>query len=366
MRIVHNLLRAVLVTALALTSTACMKQNARSEARLPSIDGIASKRLAESGREASITVLPTSLAGHPSVEVGQVVAILLEKRGMDRLALAEHPFTPPKHADMPALAVSLAEHVRAQQLPTDFALFTEMLGTPGRPIDEVRILVLDRNGAVAWADTQGKGSRAFDRASPGEPLAATMFMVDRLRPLLNLDSRERSAVGPIEGQWKIRTGLPTDAERTAMDDRLRAFASSSPSTTLAVYRPIDAAPRVASASALAAMISDQQLFRAVPVELAPPAGEQGMNQQRALWSLAAQFSEFLRANPPETEYALAVEYARSDNRIVGVQLVICTAKGEIVAADLQNDHLPDFQAMCPKSSEVCDRLVVRRLAALRR
>jgi hypothetical protein len=46
-----------------------------------------------------------------------------------------------------------------------------------------------------------------------------------------------------------------------------------------------------------------------------------------------------------------------------VHLILCDRQGEIVAADFQNSHHPDFQAAKPRTPEDCDALALTRFAS---
>ncbi len=82
-----------------------------------------------------------------------------------------------------------------------------------------------------------------------------------------------------------------------------------------------------------------------------------------LWSLAREFRDYIRAHPPETEYALYAEYAFNPQHANQgfVHFIVCDRKGEWVIVDFQNSHHPDYQSIGITSRASCDKLLVKRL-----
>lgn len=341
----------------------------------PPADSSAAGRFRAAGKAAGLTVLPTRVAGTNLPQVGEVVAMLLEKGGMTNLETSRAEFAPPAGADLAQTATALAAFVRASASPTEYTLYTEFQGTPGKGVSEVRAIVVDRRGEVAWQDSQKKGDADFDRVKPREPIQACQLVAERARPVLGLADPSKAAgpPGKIAQRWQKETGLPDQAERDAMAARAKAWRQQAGKSTMVVY-PAHAGDGFSAESAthLAKLISDQGLARATPAGSGPQLKVPGnINEQKVLWGMAHAFRDHVRQQPPEADYALYVDYLMGKDmtgatRVGAVHFAICTKAGELVVVDFQNSHGADFQAVGPKSREDCDRVVVRRLAGLLR
>jgi hypothetical protein len=115
------------------------------------------------------------------------------------------------------------------------------------------------------------------------------------------------------------------------------------------------------------MLNEQGVCQAEASETDPKLKIQGdPNEQKILWDTARAFRDFVRNNPPTTEYALLADYGispASDGKQQAnhVHLILCDRAGDWVLADYQNSHHPDFQSIAPKSRDDCCRLAVKRL-----
>jgi len=85
------------------------------------------------------------------------------------------------------------------------------------------------------------------------------------------------------------------------------------------------------------------------------------NVQKVLWDTARAFRDFVRKNPPATDYVAFADYGLSDTQVHYVHLIICDRAGDWVLIEMQNSHHPDFQRLAPESAADCNRLVVARL-----
>jgi len=140
-----------------------------------------------------------------------------------------------------------------------------------------------------------------------------------------------------------------------------------PGATLLVFPPRMAGKEasVLSASNVVRLLNNAGVCKAVQAQetillkssLADP------NELKALWGLASEFREYVRANPPTADYALYADYAfNPQNSDQGfVHFVVCDRAGEWVIVDMQNSHHPDYQSIGVVSRGRCDALLVKRL-----
>lgn len=166
-----------------------------------------------------------------------------------------------------------------------------------------------------------------------------------------------------------RTGFPSSAERSAMPPRQQVLQAGHASATVIVASvatpgrggaPHEFAARVAEA------LGATHLFKSVsaPAELAVlrlPRG--GINEARMLWDFARALQAYVKANRPDGDYVLAVDYAFNPSKWEQgyVHFVLCDRDGEWVLVDLQNSHQRDYKAIKPTSAPDCERLLLKRV-----
>ena len=165
-----------------------------------------------------------------------------------------------------------------------------------------------------------------------------------------------------------RSGLPPENERAALPERQQAMKQSLPGATLLVYPPRIGGNQTSSsecnqhchfllnqAGFCKAVAADQPVL--LKVSLADP------NELKALWDLAREFRDYVRAHPPAADYALYADYVfNPQNAEQGfVHFVVCDRNGEWVIVDMQNPHQPDYQSVGIISRDRCDQLLVKRL-----
>lgn len=322
------------------------------------------EQLKARGKEASLTVLPVGLAGNPSPQVGEVFGMLLERAGMTNLEIGGAEFRAPAKADLAQTASSLSEFVRANPIKTDYALFADFLGSPGK-VAEVRGVIVNKQGEIAWQDRQTVDDADFKRIHPREPMECILLLVERLRPVLNLGdpNRENAPQGKLAQRWEQETGVANEAEIKAMNERQQALKKAASKSTLLVY-PARAGgkPNPDSAVRLAKMFNDAGLVNATAASGGPQLDIKGnMNEQKMLWDMARAFREHVQSHAPEADYVLFADYLMGKDSVGGVHFALCDRKGDLVIVDYQNDHHPEFNAIKPKSVEDCDRLVLKRL-----
>lgn len=328
-------------------------------------DAAALAQFKASGKQAALTVVPTRLGGVASAQVGEVVAVMLERAGMTNLETSTAAFDPPDNANLAQTAGAFAEFIRTNPMTTEYALFTDILGTPQTGPTEVRAVVVTKAGAIVWQDRQAKGNPDFDRMGPREPMQCCLLLVERMRPMLGLDDPTRSDApqGRFAQRLQKNSGVPDKTELAAIEQRGKAFGKSAAHATLVVY-PTHAGHAYSPQSAkdIAAALSDKKLTNATPCEIGPRLQiASDMNEQKMLWSMARGFSEYVRQNPPDADYALYADYLMGKDMVGGVHFAICDRRGELVVVDFQNNHWSDFKMIDPRTREDCDKLIVRRV-----
>ena len=322
-------------------------------------------QLKSAGKDASLTVLPVGLGNKPSPQVGEVLGMLLERAGMKNLEVGTTEFRTPEKTDLAQTAASLAEFVKANPPATDFVLFADFIGSPGKGFTEVRGVIVNKQGEVAWQDRQTSADTDFKRLHAAEPMTCCLLLVERLRPLLNLGdpNREDAPQGKLAQRWEQKTGVPDEAEQKAIKERQQAFKKAASKATLVVY-PVRAGgkPNPDSADRLAKLFNEARLTKATAASEGPQFDIKGnMNEQKVLWDMARAFREYVQAHPPDADYALFADHLIGKDAVGGVHFAVCDRKGQLVIVDYQNDHHADFNAIKPKSAEDCDRLVLKRL-----
>jgi hypothetical protein len=122
---------------------------------------------------------------------------------------------------------------------------------------------------------------------------------------------------------------------------------------------------VPSATNVVRLINESGLCKAVQAEqpVILKSSQADPNELKTLWSLAREFRDYVRAHPPESDYALYADYVfNPQNAEQGfVHFVMCDRKGDWVIVDMQNSHHPDYQSVGVTSRARCDQLLVKRL-----
>lgn len=321
--------------------------------------------LKREGRNASITILPVVLAGRPAEPVAEALGMYLERCGMSNLEVGAAPFSPAADGDPDRTAAALGQFVAANPVRTGFALYAEFRGTPGKRVEEVRAVLVNRSGQLVWQDRRTGADADFARMRPAEPMQCVVLLADRLRPVLSLG--DPSAVGTPEGRlakrWSEKTGLPSDAERKGMAARAERFRASAAGASLLVF-PVLVNDRASAevGAALAKAIGAAGLARTTAAPEPPRIEVQGaMNEQKVLWDLAGAFRQHMRTSRPDADYAICAQYLLGPAGVGAVHFVVCDRAGEWVLVDFQNSHHPDFNRVSPRSEGDCGRLVVKRL-----
>ncbi len=336
----------------------------------------ASQVPASSSIAQSVTVFPIVLnSGAPipgvpaemSETLVRVVGLMLERGGMKEIEIANAKFIPPQDADLAKVAAAFGRFVRSQKLSTEYALYGQFIGTPGKGVNEIRLVVVDRRGKVVLSELRDRGQLSRLGEERVDPMIASYHLVSRLRPLWGLADSNRKDVpeGKMAKLIAEKSGLPSKAEQEAMQSRLKTLKQTVKTSTIAVFVQVSGKGSDAKAAdALAEMLTHDGIGRAEAIgaelkfEIKP-----SINQSRIISDTAKAFQKFLRKNPPTADYALLADYGigrSADGKTVlgGVGLILCDCNGDWVLVTGRNSHQPDFQQINPHSSDDCNRLVV--------
>jgi len=328
-------------------------------------DAEAAAALRNAGRDASLAVLPTIVAGRPMAPVGEVVALMLERGGMTKLDLPKDAFSPAADADPAAVAESFGAFVRDHPGESDFTLLADFAGSPQKGFESVTGWIVDRQGRLAWCERSAKGDRAFDRAKVRDPMGGCVLMAAMLRPALSLGDPTSSTAptGPIAERLRRESRVPDRAELDAIDARTKQFAARCGSSTmLVVPTRVNGQFSAESAARIAEQLTAARCGTVRTSPQGPTAARPStMNQQQVLWSLARELSAWAKSASPDADFVLMADELVGERGVLGVQIAICDRAGEIVFVDLQNDHQKAFAALKPSTAADCDRLVVEVL-----
>ncbi len=114
---------------------------------------------------------------------------------------------------------------------------------------------------------------------------------------------------------------------------------------------------------IGAFLTDEQLADVtITDERVPITSPWRRNQARMLRESAAEFAEYVKANPIDTEYALMPEYLMVGSGVVGgIHCYIVDAENRLAFVVLQNSHWPIFAEVNPKTIDDCTEVLIRVL-----
>ena len=330
--------------------------------------------------EVSVTVFPVGIKpdqgpGPESAKrIAAVMALWLEKAGVEDLELAETKFDSPETNDVAQVAAAFAKAVREKPIKTEYAVYGEILGTPKTGPREIRTIVVDKQGKVLLAarDDPRTYTRTGDMV-PKCPMTCTLFMAKKLQKLWGLAEplRKDAPSGKMAEYWRKDAGLPPQKELAAMKERSQVMLKSVKTSKFAVYPiRIGSSTDKQCAAQLADMLNRENICQAVVSDVDPQLQIQGHpNEQKVLWDTARAFRKFVRKHPVAADYAVYADYGigrspAGDVNVGHVHVIVCDRAGDWVTLDYQNSHHEDFQAIRPKCKEDCNRLVLRRAEQL--
>ncbi len=339
----------------------------------------------ETADERSITVFPinvkpgkgASLEGRTTMAT--VVGVFLERAELNNVDLAKSEFVPPDTDSAAEIADAFAKYVRKHPIKTRYALFGQFVGTPKTGAKAIMTVLVDRSGKIVLAnrDTPGMFSSLVG-LWPKCPMECSLFVARRIQIHWGLPDPLRPGApkgGKMAELLDKQSTIPPKAELEAMEKRLATMRQGLKDRRVTVY-PVHLAEGTDAGCTeqLVDAINARGLFEAVAGTVEPGLNIKGsFNEQRILWGAARSFQQFIRKNPPRSEYALYVDYGirgpsaktpPAMQREAGfVHLILCDRSGEWVMVDFQNSHQRDFKKIKPKTCKGCNRLAVMRLVA---
>ncbi len=327
----------------------------------------------------SVTVFPIVLnSGKPihgvapdmSKNLAELVGLFLERGGVKEIEIADAQFSPSEGDSMDKLAEAFGRFVRPRHLGTELALYGQFLGTPGKGVNEIRLVVVDRQGKVVFSERRDQQQLSQLGEKKVDPMIASYHLVCRLEGPLGLadPNRKDAPQGKMATLWAEKSALPPQTEQAAMKSRLEGLKKTLKASTIAVF-PVHVlgksdeplAGRLAKMLAQAGFRSVEPASAELKLDIKPST-----NQLRIAWEIARTFQNYLHKNPPAADYALLADYrigrtADGKTAVAGVQFVLCDRKGDWVLVSVQNSHQPDFQRIDPQSPEDCNRVVAEAI-----
>jgi hypothetical protein len=338
-------------------------------------------RAGASATAKSVTVFPIVLnSGKPipgvatnmSKNLAEVIGLMLERGGVQQIEIADTQFLPSEKDDLAKLAAAFGQFVRSQDLKTEYALYGQFLGTPGKGVDEIRLVAVDRQGKVVLSEHRDRQQLSQLGEKKVDPMIASYHLVCRLQGPWGLadPNRKDAPQGKMARLWAEKSALPPKSEQEAMKSRLDGLKKTIKTCTVAVF-PVRVSGKGDEqvAARLAEMLTKAGFGRAKPAGADPKLDiKPNTNQTRIVWDIARALRDFLRKNPPAADYALLADYGigrTPDGKmeVGGVQFVLCDRKGDWVLVTLRNSHQPDFQQINPQSPDDCNRLVVEAITS---
>jgi len=327
----------------------------------------------------SVTVFPIVLnSGKPIAEVpanmsknlAEIVGLMLERGGVKEIEIGNTQFVPSEKDDLAKLAEAFGQFVRSRNLSTDYALYGQFLGTPRKGVDEIRLVVVDRQGKVVLSERRDQQQLSQLGEKRVDPMIASYHLACRLQGLWGLADplRTDAPEGKMARLLAAKSGLPPKSEQEAIKSRWNGLKKTIKTSTVAVF-PVRVSGKSDAQVAvrLAKMLTKEGFGRAEPVSTDPKLDiKPNISQTRIGWDIARAFQDFLRKNPPATDYALLADYGigrtpDGKTEVGGVQFILCDRKGDWVMVAGRNSHQPDFQQINPQSADDCNRLVVEAI-----
>jgi hypothetical protein len=312
-----------------------------------------------------VGVRPDQLPADMSKRVGIVIATFLERAGLEDLDVADTRFAAPDVEEADALAKAFGKQVAEAKIDSDYAVYVQLVGSPQMGVKAIHTIVVDNSGKVVLAEAADK--TALDRAEPRakDPMSCCIFVARRLQKLWDLEDplREDAPQGKMARFWQQDAGIPSEQEFRAIEKRAEELKRKIASSTCTVY-PVHLGDNFdkGCATQLAKMIQEVTgADVAVSEAIADVKVPRHSNEQKVLWDTARAFQDFVKDNPPDTDYALFADYALAGGKVFYVHAVVCDRSGDWVLVELQNSHHPLFAEIQPQSGQDANRLLVANL-----
>ncbi len=222
---------------------------------------------------------------------------------------------------------SFQEYLAAYPIDTDYALLPEYL--MGRDsVGGVHVYVVARDGRVPYGTGANSHHPEFKAVDPKTAADATEVAIRRMRNELQERAGERA-----------KAKLGTD-------------------TALTIYPVVMAGgPRKDVADVIGLMLEREGMKAHVTTET-----QYTPSTECTPAELGAGFSQFIRQNPPETEYALCVEFCGTpQSGPTEIRNVLVTRTGTVLWTDVQTPNDRDFKRIKPDCPMTCCVLATERL-----
>jgi hypothetical protein len=318
-------------------------------------------------------ILPKEIAGPMAERIAEVIGMFLERAGMSEIEIAEATFAAPETDDPAQLADAFAKFIAKHPPKTEYALFARITA-PKHKIKQINIIIADKTGKAVFTNNVDEATYKKEKRQPSdEPLTVCLFITERLGKVWDLADplRQGAPEGKMAELMKKRSALPPDKEIADMNKRMDKMKTEISTAKITVY-PVHLRQGADQSGAvqLAKMISEAGICQAESSNTAVKLEVKGdPNEQKVLWDTARAFRDFIRKNPPTTQYALLADYMlnpASDGKheAGAVHLILCDKSGDWILVDYQNSHHEDFQSIAPKTVDDCNRLAVKRLKGI--
>src|SRR5262249_17815706 len=141
--------------------------------------------------------------------------------------------------------------------------------------------------------------------------------------------------GKIAQRFRKASGVPDQAEMSAIQERGKAFKKALATASMTVF-PVHTGDSYSpeSATAISSGLGQKKLAKVTAADKGPRLEiARDMNEQKVLWSMAHAFSEHVKKNPPTSDYVLFADYLLDKNAVAGVHFAICNKQGDLVVVD---------------------------------
>ncbi len=317
------------------------------------------------GAGAPVVMYPVYAMRDVHANIGDTVGLILEKGGMREISPCSLVFVREQEAEWEAVVSAFGRSVAAHSPAAEYALYAEIDGSPQNGTKEIRTVVVDRAGQVVWADRAAKGSGAFMKYNPANPMGCAQLIAGEFLDELGVSSSTAPRNGTMQRHWQASSGMPSDTERNQMQTRLAECKTKGAARKFVVYpAQVWREASAESMSHLCELFEENKLGKASPAKHAPVFAISGnSNEQKRLWDLARAFKKYIRNHTPDADYALLPEYTMAKDGVHTVHFILVDSRGEWVVVDFQNDHHADFNKIAPKTVADGDQLVIKRLAS---
>lgn len=166
--------------------------------------------------EVSVVVFPVDAPGVDVVpiviDMANGVALVLERAGFKDVQVKDEPFRPTLRdgADIAELAEEFSRYIGENSIETDYAYFTQFIGTQQTGPQAVSTVVVDSEGAIVWSDAQMPEDESFMRYRPNSPLGCAFVSVEGFRDAADLldiaspDAPQGKWYSFFKDRWKAR------------------------------------------------------------------------------------------------------------------------------------------------------------------